>query len=523
MTEAKEMTDKRQRGEASLTAGASWIMFAKTLAFAFSFALPLLLVRRLSQHDLGLYKQAFLVVGTATAVFSLNFNTSSYYFLPREQGGRRQSVVLNILLFNLLAGGLALSVLLFFPGVLEKIFNSAELVAYAPAIGLVVLLWLFSLFLEMVAIANQEMRTATVFIVCAQLTKTALMLGAAVWFASVRSLIIAAAVQGTLQTLILLWYLRSRFPAFWRSFDWAMMRTQLAYALPLGLYGLLWTFQSDLHNYFVSHQFGAAAFALYSMGCFDLPLIGILAESVGAVMIPRMSLMQRDGQTREMVVVMSRAMRKLAAVYFPIYAMLMIVGREFITMLFTSQYLGSWPIFAVNITLIPFNIVALDPLTRAYKEHRFYLLRVRAATFVAQTAALWFVTTRFGLVEAIAVVVAGTLVERAVIVWKFGRVLGVGWRDARLLKDVGKVAAATLAGAAAAVGVHALVAGGRPFFVILYCGVAFSLVYLAGLLALRVPEEEERDWARRFLSKLLSRRAGARVAPEALTEAVSDK
>jgi O-antigen/teichoic acid export membrane protein len=497
-------------------------MFAKTLAFAFSFALPLLLVRRLSQHDLGLYKQAFLVVGTATAVFSLNFNTSAYYFLPRERE-RRPSIVLNILLFNLLAGGLAFSVLLFFPGVLQKIFNSAELVAYAPAIGLVVLLWLFSLFLEMVAIANQEMRRATVFIVCAQLTKTLLMLGAAVWFASVRALIIAAAAQGTLQTVILLWYLRSRFPAFWRSFDWAVMRTQLAYALPLGLYGLLWTFQADLHNYFVSHQFGAAAFALYSMGCFDLPLIGILAESVGAVMIPRMSLMQKEGQTREIVVTMSRAMRKLAAVYFPIYAMLMIVGREFITMLFTSQYVGSWPVFAVNITLIPFNILALDPLTRAYKEYRFYLLRVRAATFVAQTAALWFVTTRFGLVEAIAVVVAGTLVERLVIVWKFGRVLGIGRRDARLLKDVGKVAAATLAGAAAALVTHALVAGGRPFFVILYCGVAFSLVYVAGLLLLGVPEDEERDFARRFLSRLIARTPGRRVAPETLTEAVSDK
>jgi O-antigen/teichoic acid export membrane protein len=523
VSDANEMTDKRQRGETSLTAGASWIMFAKTLAFAFSFALPLLLVRRLSQHDLGLYKQAFLVVGTATAVFSLNFNTSAYYFLPREDGQRRLSIVLNILIFNLLAGGLAFCILLFFPGVLEKIFNSAELVAYAPAIGLVVLLWLFSLFLEMVAIANGEMRRATVFIVCAQLTKTMLMLGAAVWFASVRALVIAAAVQGTLQTLILLLYLRSRFQGFWRSFDWPVMRMQLAYALPLGLYGLLWTFQADLHNYFVSHQFGAAAFALYSMGCFDLPLIGILAESVGAVMIPRMSLMQRDGQTREIVVTMSRAMRKLAAVYFPIYAMLMIVGREFITMLFTSQYAGSWPVFAVNITLIPFNILALDPLTRAYKEHRFYLLRVRLATFVAQTAALWFVTTRFGLVEAIAVVVAGTLIERLVIVWKFGRVLGIGRHDAGLLKDVGKIAAATLAGAAAALAVHSFVAGGRPFFVILYCGVAFSVVYLAGLLVLGVPEEEERDWARRFLSRLLSRRARPRVAPEALTEAVSDK
>src|SRR5919198_1786808 len=322
------MKDKRQRGETSLTAGASLIVLAKTLAFAFSFALPLLLVRRLSLHDLGLYKQAFLVVGTATAVFSLNFNTSAYYFLPRERE-RRPSIVLNVLVFNLLAGALALSVLVFFPGALVAIFNSSELVPYAPAIGLVVLLWLFSLFLEIVAIANQELRAGTVFIVCAQLSKTALMLGAAVWFSSVRSLLVAAAVQGTLQTLILLWYLRARFPGFWRSFDWPVMRAQLAYALPLGLHGLLWALQSDLHNYFVSHRFGAAAFALYAVGCFDLPLIGILAESVGAVMIPRVSLLQKEGGRREIVVVASRAMRKLAAVYFPVYAFLMVVGREF--------------------------------------------------------------------------------------------------------------------------------------------------------------------------------------------------
>ena len=36
-------------------------------------------------------------------------------------------------------------------------------------------------------------------------------------------------------------------------------------------------------------------------------------------------------------------------------------------------------------------------------------------------------------------------------------------------------------------------------------------------------EAEERDWARRFISKIFARRAVERVAPDALTEAVSDK
>lgn len=509
------MTQGAEKKGTSLTAGAALIVCAKTLAFAFSFALPLLLVRRLSQHDLGLYKQAFLVVGTATAIFSLNFNTSAYYFLPRERE-RRGAVVINVLLFNLLAGGLALGLLSLFPGLLERIFNSPDLVSYAPLIGLVILLWVFSLFLEIVAIANQELRAATVFIVIAQFSKTTLMLGATLWFTSVRALLYAAAVQGLLQTVLLLWYLRARFPGFRRAFEWPVMRRQLAYALPLGLYGLLWTFQVDLHNYFVSHQFGAAAFALYAMGCFDLPLIAILGESVGAVMVPRVSQLQKEGDARQILLLTARAMRKLAVAYFPIYAFLMLIGREFITLLFTAQYLGSWPIFAVNITLIPFNILTLDPLTRAYSEHRFYLLRVRAVMLVVQTAALWFVIGRFGLVGAIAVVVAGTLVERFVLALKFGRVLGVTWGDARLLKDVGKVAAATLAATAVAFAAHTLMAGAKPFFVIAVCGVAFGIAYAAGLLALGVPEQEERDAARRGwarLRALLPRRGKVEETP----------
>ena len=65
----------------SLTARAFWLIFAKTLAFGFGFVLPLLLVRRLSQTEFGLYKQAFLVVGTASGILPLSFSMSAFYFL----------------------------------------------------------------------------------------------------------------------------------------------------------------------------------------------------------------------------------------------------------------------------------------------------------------------------------------------------------------------------------------------------------------------------------------------------------
>ncbi len=479
----------------SLSKRAFWIMFAKTLAFAFNFALPLVLVRRL-------YKQAFLVVSTAMVVLQLNFGMSAFYFLPRETPDRQRQVVFNVVIFNTLAGSLALLVFLLWPGLLEKIFNSPALVEYAALIGLVILLWVISAFLEIVAVAHQELRLATLFIIASQFSRTSLLLGAALVSGTVRALIYAAVVQGVLQTIILLVYLRSRFRGFWRGFEWKAMRGQLAYALPFAGAGLLYTAQIDLHNYFVSNRYGEAAFAIYSVGCFQLPLVGILAESIGSVMIPRLSQLQKEGRAEEIVRLTARATRKLAAIYFPLYLFLMLIGQEFIVLLFREQYRASWPVFAVNLTLLPFNIVALDPIVRAYTEQRYYLLRLRVVTIILLVAALWLFTTRFGLVGAISVVVAIGLIERFAVAWRFGRLLGVARRDGVLLKDVGKLGAAALVAGGAAALTKTFVAGMKPLWVIAWCGAVFSLVYLAAVILLRVPERDEREQFTRRLGLL---------------------
>ena len=46
----------------SLTVQTAWLLAAKTIGFAVSFAVPLLMVRVLSQNDFGLYKQVFLLM-----------------------------------------------------------------------------------------------------------------------------------------------------------------------------------------------------------------------------------------------------------------------------------------------------------------------------------------------------------------------------------------------------------------------------------------------------------------------------
>lgn len=484
----------------SLTAQASWIILAKTLAFAFSFALPLLLVRRLSREDFGLYKQVFLIIGTALYILPLGVGMSAYYFLPREVE-RKGQIIFNILLFNLAVGVIACLALFLYPDALAVIFNSHDMAEFAPLIGFTILLWAFASFLEIVAIAHEEPRLATVFIITSQLTKTALLLAAAIWYASVEALIYAAIVQGALQTAILLYYLHSRFAAFWRGFDRAMLREQLAYALPFGVASVFLYLQTVLDNYFVSYLFDPATFAIYAVGCFNLPLVGILSESVGSVTIPRVSHLQKHGRSREIIELIAGMMRKMAGVLFPLYVFLLITGREFITVLFTAQYLASWPIFAINLTLIPLRVVTsgYDPIIRAYAEHRYFLIKVRAILFVIFATGLWFGINRFGLMGAVVAMVTVNIIERLITAVKVRRILDMREDDLRLFGDLWKLAAASILAGVVTWVVRLMIPGARPVLVLAVCGISFAAVYLVSVLLFRIPKVNEREAIRRRL------------------------
>ena len=498
------MTDE-QKSRKSLTAQAFWLLIAKTLAFMFAFALPVLLTRSLSQNEYGLFKQLFLIITTAVALLPLGFSMSAYYYLPRETDpDRRGQVVLNILLFNLIIGGAACLALIFWPGLIAQIFRDPAITSRASLVGAVILLSLFSSVLETVAVANQELRLATIFIVAAQLTKTVLLVAAAISFDSVDALLYAALIHGLVQSAALLWYASSRFPGFWRKFNWSLTVKQVGYSLPFGLVGLLYTIQTDLHNYFVSNRFSAATFAVYSIGVAQLPFIGILKESVSSVILPRVSYLQEQGQTREIIVLLAQASRKLAAVIIPVYVFLLVTGLEFLTFMFTGVYAASWPIFAINLTMLPLSLLEVDAVTRAYKSHRFFLVRLQIVLSIVNAFSLWFAISRFGLVGAISVVVGVNLILRVVLVLRFSRVLGAKPSDLKLFKDVGKVAIASVLAGLLCFLVRSLIMVNysSPIIILAGCFLVFATVYVGVILMLGVATTDERDKVRRGFERL---------------------
>ena len=479
----------------TLTRSTFWFAAAKSLGYALAVALPLVLVRLLTQAEFGFYKQAFLIATTAVRMLPFGFGLSVFYFFPRYQD-RQGETALNVLLFNLAAGLLAFTALAAFPGILVLAFGGPGLVSYAPLIGLVILTWIFSSFLETVATALQDVTRSTLFIVGAQLTKALFMLSAALWNASLPALLWAALLQGVVQSAVLVAYVRARFPGFWRRLDWGVFKVQFTYIAPLSLANLIYVFRSDLPGYFVAHHFPAAEFAIYAVGVLQLPLVGILQESVGAVLLPRINELHHRGEFGELVRLLARATRKMSAIYWPCFAFFLMMAPQFIVAFYTRAYAASAPIFMVNLLIVPLAMLPLDPVFRTYTELRYYLLKLRLVLLAAMAAGLHFGIAWMGMLGAIGAVVLITFVERCFHLWKVGQTLRPRRQDLAPLLDMAKFAAAAALAAVPTLLVRYACAGYKPFWILVISAPVFGIAYAAAVLALRIlsPEEKTMLW-----------------------------
>jgi O-antigen/teichoic acid export membrane protein len=490
----------------SLTAQAFWLIVARAIGFVFTIGLPIVIVRVFSPREFGMYKQAFVVVGTAVTVLPFSVGMSAFYFLARRPEKQRE-VVFNILLYHIIVGGFAWGVLAFSPTTLALILGrETPLVPYAGIIGATIFTWVVASFLELVATAMADVVYSTGFIIAAQASRAILILAAAALGRTVDAVIYAACLHGMLQCCVLLWYLQHRFAGFWKHFDKAMAIEQFWYVLPFGLTGVVYSIQADLHNYLVANKFSPADYAIYAVGTAPVPFVGILANAVNSVLLPRISKLQHDGNREEILELMLRSWRKVAVLIFPMCCALLALGYEFILVLYTARYEASWPIFALNLSLLAIGVLVTDAVIRGHTELRSWMLITRGVGFVVQIAVSLLAIPIFGMAGALIGIIVASVVDRLIMVHALFRLLGFSRRHFQNLKGMAGLAVAAGVAAAAAVGAKWMVSNYVPI-VRLGCGaLVFGIVYLALIFILRLLEPEEKELVNRYLRRFAALR-----------------
>jgi O-antigen/teichoic acid export membrane protein len=346
-------------------------------------------------------------------------------------------------------------------------------------------------FFEVVATANQDVKYSAAFIITAQFTQSVAVVTAALTIRTLSGLLWATIVQAVVQCLILLWYLQHRFPGFLGRPDWKLMREQISYAVPLGVSSFAVLAQTSFHQFMVANRFSAAEYAIYAAGCSQLPLIGLLRESINSVMIPRVSYLQQQGQKHKITELVANAMRKLGFVYLPTYVFVTVTAAEFIAVLFTPRYAASKPIFLINLFAVLSAMFPWDAVNRAFAEQRFFLLILRIVTTVLLIPGVYIGIELFGMPGAILAVIAIMFTDRIVVGYKIYHLLEMTWHDLRLFSDLGKIAVASVLAGIGAEIVRRLLAGGRPAVILLLAAMVFCSIYGAAILLMRVPSSDE--------------------------------
>src|SRR6185295_17517591 len=156
--------------------------------------------------------------------------------------------------------------------------------------------------------------------------------------------------------------------------DFKLLKQQFAYTIPFAFAILVEVVQANYHQYAVSFYFSAATFAIYAVGCLQIPLVDFMASPASNVMMVRMGEELREGRRNRLLPIWHDTSRKLALVFFPLVAMLIVNAYRIITLLFPAMYVASVPIFMVWSLTILFSIVQTDGVLRVFAETRFLFL-----------------------------------------------------------------------------------------------------------------------------------------------------
>ncbi|MFI5006784.1 MAG: lipopolysaccharide biosynthesis protein [Solirubrobacterales bacterium] len=418
------------------------LMMGRALAFGGTFMIPLVLARVFDQAQFGTYKQLLLVFSTLYVVAPLGMSESLYYFLPREPR-RAGAYVANTMLF-LLAAGLGCLALLVAGG--ERLATglaNADAAPYLARVGAFAGLMLVTAPLETIMIARRRYTGAAWTYAVSDLGRAALLAIPAALTGSLLWLFDGALLFAALRLAFTLAYLRRELGRDLRP-DLGALRAQLAYALPFGAAALVLIAQDTYHQYAVSSHFGVAAFAIYSVGCLQVPLVDFIAGPAGNVVMVGMSELRQDqdGVLR----LWHETTRQLALVFVPLVALLEVVARDAIVSLYTPLYVESVPIFRLWCLTILFSALQTDAVLRVHARTRFILVLnlVRLAVIVAT---IGWALRAFGILGAALAAVAALALAKGLALVQVGLLTGSGLR--RLL-PWGSLAAITAVSAAAA-------------------------------------------------------------------------
>ena len=414
----------------------------RIVAFVSTFFIPVVLVRIFDPVDFGTYKQLFLIYTTVFYAAQFGMAESLYYFMPLHPAQSSRYVLNSIV--ALAAAGVVCLVFIAAGGFqLSRVLNNDAISGHAFWLGTYTLLMMVSAALEIAMIARKHYLWATVTYAGSDTLRAILFLLPVLFFGRLDWLMLGAVGYACVRCVVLIVYLWKDFRGELRV-DWTCFRNQLRYAVPFGLAIVVGILQTNFHQYAVSHYFDAATFAIYAVGCLQIPVVDFIMTPATSVMMVRMSECIGQGRSDGLIAMWHDTSRKLALMFVPLVALLLLNAHSIIVLLFTERYLRSVPIFMVWSTAILLAMLPTDAVLRVFAQTRFLLIQNIISLVLIAGGIRWFLS-RYDLIGAVLITVAAAAFSKGFALLRVKGLLHVPMRDFLPWGSLARIVAAATA------------------------------------------------------------------------------
>lgn len=417
------VTTLTMKNKTSLSEQTFYLVLGRCLAFSLALLHPIILVRIFTKDEYGSYRQLLLIFSTIYPLGEMGITQGLFYFLPREPG-KKDAVITQTLFFVVSLSTVLCGFLLIFKSAIASAFHNMEITPYIPLLGVYIFLMINSSFLETSMIAESRIKLASVVILVSQAIQSGAIIITAFLTRDILfvfyALILFSGVRFVFQCL----YLVKTYRLSMKTIELGFWKRQLAYSIPIGLSNVAWLLQEKLHSYFISFLFNAKMFAIYFIGTYNLPFVGIIAASVSNVMMPELSRCEKKGQKIEILRIWNNAIRKMNLVFFPIFVFFSLMADDFIAALFTINYTESVPIFRISLLAILISGINTGAVLNAYAETK-YLMKIAFLRLPVAIITLYIFTSIWGVLGTISGNVVVIISFRFLVLAKVSKVMNV--------------------------------------------------------------------------------------------------
>lgn len=328
------------------------------------------LARLLSPADLGSYRQLFLIYATLSGILMLGFPQSMMYFLPkaRDDAEVKRLVGRTVNVISLLALLCAIIILLA-RNYIAQSFNNPRLS------NLLIIYSLYPIFIfvtqlySSVLLGLKQANRSAKFTIFAIFCDLVIVLGVAFWTKDIMLITVAVIISAFIQWFWAAARLKKYQGSFGRE-NFVGFKSQLSYTLPLGLSLLIGVLSVQLDKLMISGFFRPEDFAVFSLGAMELPLIGILINSVNAILLPNLSSADKP----KLSAIYSASVRKNALIVFPLAAVFYIFATEFMVFIYGNLYADAAIYFRIYLLIIPLRVATYGIIFQALGRTRLVMI-----------------------------------------------------------------------------------------------------------------------------------------------------